>query len=166
MPKMKTSRAAAKRFKVTGTGKLKRSKAYKRHILTKKTTKNKRNLRKPAMVQATNVKKMKKILPYAKELRKDDRGARSKQYRVAKQSVMRALTSSYAGRKERKRQFRQLWIARINAAARMNGISYSQMMHGLKVSGIDINRKMLAEMAVNDAAGFAALAEVAKKAVA
>ena len=100
------------------------------------------------------------------KLAKGYRGARSKLYRVAKQSVMRALTSSYAGRKERKRQFRQLWIARINAAARMNGISYSQMMHGLKVSGIDINRKMLAEMAVNDAAGFAALAEVAKKAVA
>ena len=100
------------------------------------------------------------------KLAKGYRGARYKQYRVAKQSVMRALTSSYAGRKERKRQFRQLWIARINAAARMNGISYSQMMHGLKVSGIDINRKMLAEMAVNDAAGFAALAEVAKKAVA
>ena len=100
------------------------------------------------------------------KLAKGYRGARSKQYRVAKQSVMRALTSSYVGRKERKRQFRQLWIARINAAARMNGISYSQMMHGLKVSGIDINRKMLAEMAVNDAAGFAALAEVAKKAVA
>ena len=100
------------------------------------------------------------------KLAKGYRGARSKQYRVAKQSVMRALTSTYAGRKERKRQFRQLWIARINAAARMNGISYSQMMHGLKVSGIDINRKMLAEMAVNDAAGFAALAEVAKKAVA
>ena len=97
------------------------------------------------------------------KLAKGYRGARSKQYRVAKQSVMRALTSSYAGRKERKRQFRQLWIARINAAARMNGISYSQMMHGLKVSGIDINRKMLAEMAVNDAAGFA---EVAKKEVA
>ena len=100
------------------------------------------------------------------KLAKGDRGARSKQYRVAKQSVMRALTSSYAGRKERKRQFRQLWIARINAAARMNGISYSQMMHGLKVAGVDINRKMLAEMAVNDAAGFAALAEIAKKAVA
>ena len=100
------------------------------------------------------------------KLAKGYRGARSKQYRVEKQSVMRALTSSYAGRKERKRQFRQLWIARINAAARMNGISYSQIMHGLKVSGIDINRKMLAEMAVNDAAGFAALAEVAKKAVA
>ena len=100
------------------------------------------------------------------KLAKGYRGGRSKQYRVAKQSVMRALTSSYAGRKERKRQFRQLWIARINAAARMNGISYSQMMHGLKVAGVDINRKMLAEMAVNDAAGFAALAEIAKKAVA
>ena len=100
------------------------------------------------------------------KLAKGYRGARSKQYRVAKQSVMRALTSSYAGRKERKRQFRQLWIARINAAARMNGISYSQMMHGLKLSGVDINRKMLAEMAVNDAEGFAALAELAKKAVA
>ena len=100
------------------------------------------------------------------KLAKGYRGARSKQYRVSKQSVMRALTSSYAGRKERKRQFRQLWIARINAAARMNGISYSQMMHGLKVAGVDINRKMLAEMAVNDAAGFAALAEIAKKAVA
>ena len=95
------------------------------------------------------------------KLAKGYRGARSKQYRIAKQSVMRALTSSYAGRKERKRQFRQLWIARINAAARMNGISYSQMMHGLKVSGVEINRKMLAEMAVNDAAGFAALAELA-----
>ena len=96
------------------------------------------------------------------KLAKGYRGARSKQYRVAKQSVMRALTSSYAGRKERKRQFRQLWIARINAAARMNGISYSQMMHGLKVSGVEINRKMLADMAVTDAAGFAALVEVAK----
>ena len=96
------------------------------------------------------------------KLAKGYRGARSKQYRVAKQSVMRALASSYAGRKERKRQFRQLWIARINAAARMNGISYSQMMHGLKVAGVDINRKMLSEMAIYDAEGFTALAELAK----
>ena len=96
------------------------------------------------------------------KLAKGYRGARSKQYRVAKQSVMRALASSYAGRKQKKRQFRQLWIARINAAARMNGLSYSKMMHGLKVANIDINRKMLAEMAVNDADGFAQLAEVAK----
>ena len=96
------------------------------------------------------------------KLAKGYRGARSKQYRVAKQSVMRALTSSYAGRKERKRQMRQLWIARINAAARMNGLSYSKLMHGLKLADIEINRKMLAEMAVNDAEGFAALAEAAK----
>ena len=100
------------------------------------------------------------------KLAKGYRGARSKQYRVAKQSVMRALTSSYAGRKERKRQFRQLWIARINAAARMNGISYSQFMHGLKLAGVEMNRKMLAEMAVNDAEGFATLAELAKSKVA
>ncbi len=96
------------------------------------------------------------------KLAKGYRGARSKQYRVAKQSVMRALTSSYAGRKQRKRQMRQLWIARINAAARMNGLSYSKMMHGLKVANIEMNRKMLAEMAVNDAEGFATLAEAAK----
>lgn len=100
------------------------------------------------------------------KLAKGYRGARSKQYRVAKQSVMRALATSYAGRKERKRQFRRLWIARINAAARMNGISYSQFMHGLKLAGVEMNRKMLAEMAVNDAEGFATLAELAKSKVA
>ena len=90
------------------------------------------------------------------KLAKGYRGARSKQYRVAKQSVMRALTSSYAGRKERKRQFRQLWIARINAAARLNGLSYSKFMYGLKTAGVDIDRKMLAET----------LAELAKKNIA
>ena len=100
------------------------------------------------------------------KLAKGYRGARSKQYRVAKQSVMRALTSSYAGRKERKRQFRQLWIARINAAARMNGLSYSRFMYGLKLAGVEMNRKMLAEMAVNDAEGFATLAELAKTKIA
>ena len=91
------------------------------------------------------------------KLAKGYRGARSKQYRVAKQSVMRALTSSYAGRKQRKRQFRQLWIARINAAARMNGLSYSKLMHGLKLAGVEVNRKMLSEMAISDAAAFTAL---------
>ena len=96
------------------------------------------------------------------KLAKGYRGARSKQYRVAKQSVMRALTSSYAGRKERKRQFRQLWIARINAAARINGLSYSQFMHGLKLANVHLNRKVLADMAVTDAAGFAKLVDVAK----
>ena len=99
------------------------------------------------------------------KLAKGYRGARSKQYRVAKQSVMRALTSSYAGRKERKRQFRQLWIARINAAARINGLSYSKFMYGLKSAGVEMNRKILADLAVNDAAAFTALAETAKKAL-
>ena len=96
------------------------------------------------------------------KLAKGYRGARSKQYRVAKQSVMRALTSSYAGRKQRKRQMRQLWIARINAAARINGLSYSKFMYGLKLAGVEMNRKILADMAINDAQGFATLAEVAK----
>ena len=100
------------------------------------------------------------------KLAKGYRGARSKQYKIAKQSVMRALTSSYAGRKERKRQFRALWIARINAAARMNGLSYSKFMFGLKSAGVDMNRKMLAEMAVNDAEGFKTLAELAKSKIA
>ena len=79
---------------------------------------------------------------------------------------MRALASSYAGRKERKRQFRQLWIARINAAARLNGLSYSKFMYGLKLAEVDVNRKMLADLAVNDAEGFTALAEVAKSKIA
>ena len=97
------------------------------------------------------------------KLAKGYRGARSKQYRVAKQSVMRALATAYAGRKEKKRQFRQLWIARINAAARMNGLSYSRFMFGLKNQGVVLNRKVLAELAVNDAEGFKALTETAKK---
>src|SRR5699024_8158970 len=104
-------------------------------------------------------KKHNRVLKRAKGYR----GARSKQYRVAKQSVMRALTSSYAGRKERKRQFRQLWIARINAAARLNGLSYSKFMYGLKLAEVNMNRKMLAEMAVNDPEGFKTLAQVAKE---
>ena len=96
------------------------------------------------------------------KLAKGYRGARSKQYRIAKQSVVRALTSAYAGRKQKKRQFRQLWIARINAAARMNGLSYSKFMYGLKLAGVELNRKVLADMAINDAEGFATLAELAK----
>ena len=103
-------------------------------------------------------KKHNRVLKMAKGYR----GARSKQYRVAKQSVMRALTSSYAGRKERKRQCRQLWIARINAAARINGLSYSKFMYGLKQAGVEMNRKILSDMAINDAEGFAKLAELDK----
>ena len=93
------------------------------------------------------------------KLAKGYRGARSKQYRVAKQSVMKSLTYAYRDRKQKKRNFRQLWIARINAAARMNGISYSKFMNGLKKNGIEINRKMLAEIAVSDPAAFTKLVE-------
>lgn len=103
-------------------------------------------------------KKHKRVLKLAKGYR----GARSKQYRVAKQSVMRALEESYTGRKQKKRQFRQFWIARINAAARMNGLSYSKFMYGLKLAEVNVNRKMLSEMAISDPEGFASLVEVAK----
>ena len=96
------------------------------------------------------------------KLAKGYRGARSKQYRIAKQSVMRALTEAYKGRRERKRQFRQLWIARINAAARLNGLSYSKLMFGLKSAGIEMNRKMLSEVAIADPEGFKALCDSAK----
>ncbi len=105
-------------------------------------------------------KKHKKILKLAKGFR----GARSKQYRVAKQSVMRALAHAFRGRKQTKRDYRRLWITRINAAARENGMSYSKLMNGLKVAGITINRKMLAELAVSDSAAFTGLVEKAKAA--
>ena len=96
------------------------------------------------------------------KLAKCFRGARSKQYRIAKQSVMRALNSAYAGRKQRKREFRKLWIARINAAARMNGLSYSRLMYGLKKADVVLNRKVLSEMAISDPEGFSALVETEK----
>ena len=104
-------------------------------------------------------KKHKKVLKMAKGFV----GARSKQYRVAKQSVMRAMAHSFAGRKQTKRAYRRLWIVRINAAARMNGLSYSKFMNGLKNANVNINRKMLAELAVNDKEGFATLAALAKE---
>jgi large subunit ribosomal protein L20 len=106
-------------------------------------------------------KRHKKILKQAKGFY----GQKSKVFRAANPAVMRSLRSAYVGRKNKKREYRRLWISRINAGARMNGISYSKLMNGLKVSGIEINRKMLAEMAIHDPAGFAQLAETAKKAV-
>ena len=106
-------------------------------------------------------KKRRKIMKLAKGYY----GSKSKQYRAAQEQVMRSLRYAYIGRKLRKRDFRQLWIARINAAARINGLSYSKLMNGLKVAGVDINRKMLAELAISDPAAFAALAETAKNAV-
>ena len=103
-------------------------------------------------------KRHKKVLKLAKGFY----GQKSKVYRAAKPAVMRALRSSYIGRKNKKREYRRLWIARINAAARLNDISYSKLMNGLRVAGIEINRKMLSEMEIYDAAGFTKLCEVAK----
>ena len=104
------------------------------------------------------VKKRRKILKLAKGYF----GSKSKLYRVARQAVMKSLSYAYVGRKAKKRDLRKLWIARINAAARMNGLSYSKFMNGLKKADISLNRKILADMAVNDAQGFAALCEKAK----
>ena len=106
-------------------------------------------------------KKKRKVMKLAKGYF----GAKSKQYRAASEQVRRSLRYAYIGRKQKKRDFRSMWIARINAAARMNGLSYSKLMNGLKVAGIDINRKMLSELAINDAAAFTALAEKAKEAL-
>jgi len=103
-------------------------------------------------------KKRRKILKLAKGYV----GARSKKYRIANETVMRALRFAYIGRKLKKRDYRKLWIARINAAARINGMSYSKLINGLKLSGIEINRKMLSELAINDAAAFSKLVDVAR----
>ena len=89
-------------------------------------------------------------------------GAKSKHYKMANEQVMKSLSYAYTGRKLKKRDFRQLWIARINAACTLNGMNYSTFMHGLKLAGVEINRKMLAELAVNDKAAFAKLTELAK----
>ncbi len=91
-------------------------------------------------------------------------GSKSRSYRIAREAVMKSQMYAFVGRRRKKRDFRRLWIARINAAARLNGMSYSKFMHGLKASGIDLNRKVLADIAVTDAATFAKLAEKAKAA--
>src|SRR5256885_1875838 len=125
MPKMKTHRGAAKRFKKTGSGKIQRNHAFHSHILTKK----------------------------------------SPGHRIAKEQVERGLNFAFAGRKDRKGEFRTLWIARINAAARLNGISYSKLMAGLKAAGNTLDRKVLADLAVRDAAAFTAIVSSAKNAL-
>lgn len=107
----------------------------------------------------TTHKRHKKILKLAKGYY----GAKSKRFRMANQAVMKSLQYAYIGRKLKKRDFRKLWITRINAAARMNGMSYSRLINGLKIAGVDINRKMLADLAVNDSAAFAELVSLAKE---
>ena len=105
-------------------------------------------------------KKRRKVLKLAKGYF----GAKSKQYRTASEQVRRSLRYAYTGRKLRKREFRSLWITRINAAAHLNGMNYSTLISSLKKQGVEVNRKMLADLAVNDAEGFAQLAQIAKKA--
>jgi large subunit ribosomal protein L20 len=186
MPKMKTKSSAKKRFRVRPGGTVKRGQAFKRHILTKKTTKRKRHLRgastctrptwatwrrcclrRPVNRQltrrsytclASNV-----VSPHAPVTRRSSpwprafRGRRKNVFRIAKQAVMKAGQYAYRDRRTRKRVFRQLWIARINAASRGLGVTYSKFMAGLKKAQIDIDRKVLADMAVNDPAGFGSI---------
>ena len=108
------------------------------------------------------VKKRRKIMKLAKGYF----GSKSRSYRIAREAVMKSLMYAFIGRRRKKRDFRKLWIARINAAARLNGMSYSKFMYGLKVAGVNLNRKVLADIAVNDANTFKALAETASKAIA
>src|SRR5262249_32373892 len=189
MPKLKTKRSAAKRFKIRSGGSIKRSQAFKRHILTKKTTKNKRHLRGTAEVHSTDQQHVRQMLPYAESVlrragapaflasnsgsepsryaaakesfmprvkrgvtahakhkkvirkAKGFRGRRGNVFNIAKEAVMKAQQYAYRDRKQRKRQFRALWIARINAAVREHGMTYSAFMHGLKKAAIEIDRK-------------------------
>ncbi len=146
MPKVKTNSGAKKRFALTGTGKIKRKHAYKSHILTKKTKKQKRNLTHVAIVDQTNMF-----------------GGRANVWTVAKNTWEKGLQYAYRDRKNKKRTFRALWIQRINAAARLEGLSYSQLMGCLKKAGIVINRKALADLAMNQPAAFKAVVDQAKK---
>ena len=143
MPKLKSHSGAKKRFNLTKTGKVKRAHAFKSHILTKKDTKRKRGLRQGAYADVT----------------------KSRHFKMAKEQVMKSGRYAYAGRKQKKRDFRQLWITRISAGCKANGMNYSTFMHGLKKAGIDMNRKMLSETAIHDAAAFTALCEKAKAAL-
>src|SRR5688500_18301990 len=187
MPKMKTHKGAKKRFSVTGTGKVRRLKAFKSHILTKKTSKRKRRLRQATTIktpgEAKNIKRLIQAsgratmprvrsnvarLKRKKQVMKAARGAfgaRSKLWKAAKENVERGWKFAYRDRKNKKRDFRRLWVVRINAGAHQHGMSYSVFMHGLKKAGIEIDRKVLSDIAINDPAGFGALAEKVKSAL-
>ena len=162
MPKLKTRKAASKRYKITGTNNFLRRHAFKGHLLMKKSNRQKRKLSQRLCVSVVRVKRgnvarkrRKKILSLASGYR----GAHSVLFRVANQQVMKALRYSYIGRKQKKRIFRRIWISRINAASRLNGLSYSQLIHRLKKSNIDINRKMLSQIAVLDSSTFKSLVD-------
>ena len=148
MPKMKTHKATAKRVKLTATGKIKVSQTNK-GVIKRARVKTARSTK----------KKHKKVLKMAKGYF----GAKSVRFRMANQAVMKSLMYAYVGRKNKKRDFRKLWIARINAGARANGVNYSTLINGMKKNNISINRKMLAEIAVSDPEGFAEIVKTATK---
>ena len=182
MPKMKTHSGAKKRFKVTATGKVRGRHPFTSHILEKKSPKHKRALGRPgdhlrprrAADQAdagggqmTRVKRSvhaRKKRRATLELTKGFRGEAHSNYKRAKEALMKADAYAYRDRRNRKRDFRRLWITRINAAARLNGMSYSQFMHGLSLAGVELDRKVLADIAVRDADTFRRFAEVAREA--
>ena len=184
MPKMKSHSGAKKRFKKTATGKLKARHAFSSHILEKKSPKYKRKLgeprvdlegrredRPPAPRRERPMTRVKRSVHARKKRRatleraKGYRGEAHSSYRRAKEAVMKADSYAYRDRRNRKRDFRRLWITRINAAARQNGMSYGTFMHGLKLAGIEIDRKVLADIAVRDADTFRRFAEAAREAL-
>ena len=161
MPKLKTNRAAKKRYSLTATGKVKRTKSNRRHLLANKTKRQKKSGKiQNGYADKSCENTIKKILKQAKGYY----GAKHYRFRNANQAVMKSLSYAYVGRKDKKSNFRKLWIARINAAARMNGTTYSKMIAGLKKANVAINRKMLAEIAVTDPKAFTEIAEISKKA--
>ena len=182
---MKTHSGAKKRFKLTATGKVRGRHAFSTHILEKKSPKRKRHFAEPAVISKHDEPRVKKLLGsealmtrvkrsvHARKKRratlalaKGYRGDASRHYRAAKEAVLKADQYRYRDRRNRKRDFRRLWITRINAAARQNDMSYSQLMHGLQLAGVELDRKILADIAVRDAETFRRFADRAREALA
>ena len=182
MPKMKTHSGAKKRFKVTASGKVRGRHAFSSHILEKKSPEAQARLpqadgglrpRRPAHQedagggQVTRVKRSvaaKKKRRATLERTKGFRGDANSHYKKAKEALLKADSYAYRDRRNRKRDFRRLWITRINAAARLNGMTYGTFMHGLKLAGIDLDRKVLADIAVRDPESFSRFADAAREA--
>ena len=182
MPKMKTHSGAKKRFKKTATGKLGARHAMTSHILEKKSAKRKRRLGRPVVVAKPEEKRVRKMLRQVSRVKrsvharkkrrstleraKGYRGQKHSSYKRAKEPLLKADTYAYRDRRNKKRDFRRLWIQRINAAARQEGMTYSTFMHGLKLAGVELDRKVLADIAVRDPETFRRFAETAREAAA
>ena len=182
MPKMKTHSGAKKRFRKTATGKLRGRRAYSSHILEKKSPKRKRQMARPVEIAPPDTKRVGNLLGGRRQVSRVKRsvharkkrrkvlkeakgyfGRKHSSYRFAKEQVQRSGMYAYRDRRNRKRDFRRLWITRINAAARLEGMSYSELMHGLGKAEVEVNRKMLADIAVNDRDAFRRFVELARE---